>query len=149
MERVYTFDIYYRKILISMINITHIYLVENININNPYIVYIGKSTNLKVRKRDHKRTYGSQISFNEIDGVNSLDRNVWRPIETMWIQIFISWGYDVINTRKEGGSGPSFHNDEVRSKISLNRYINEYNIDINLSDKFKKVKQQWDQYKTR
>ena len=132
-----------------MINITHIYLVENININNPYIIYIGKSTNPKVRKRDHKRTYGSQIIFNEIDEINSLDRELWRPIETMWIQMFISWGYNVINTRKEGGSGPSFHNSEVRSKISLNRYMNEYDIDINLSLKYKKVKTQWEQYKSR
>jgi hypothetical protein len=134
-----------------MINITYIYLVENININNPYIIYIGKTTHLKQRKYTHVKTYGHQIIFTEIDNVFSLDRNEWRPIETMWIQTFMSWGYNIVNIRKEGGSGPSFHNTDVRQKMSeslyKSRYEDIYDINITYSSKYTKVKNQWDRYK--
>jgi hypothetical protein len=128
-----------------MINITYIYLIENID-NDPYKVYIGKSKNPKLRKQEHKRVYGSQIIFNEIDSINSLDRNKWRPIETMWIQTFISWGYYVVNTRKEGGSGPSFHNSEICQKMSESiinsKHKDLLDIDIIYSSKYNKVKNQ-------
>jgi hypothetical protein len=94
-----------------MINITYIYLVENC-FNNLNKVYIGKTTDLSNRKSKHKKVYGKEIKFTIIDEVNSLDRKDWRPIETMWIQSFIGWGFDVLNTQKEGGSGPSFRTEE-------------------------------------
>ena len=100
-----------------MINITYIYLIENID-NDPYKIYIGKSKNPYHRKSIHKQTYGSQILYTIIDQVDTLDRNYWKPIETMWIQTFISWGYNVVNTRKEGGSGCSSWTKSQREKHS-------------------------------
>ena len=100
-----------------MINITYIYLIENID-NDPYKVYIGKSKNPQSRNNNHKSKYGDNIQFNIIDTITSLDHNQWKPIETMWIQTFISWGFKVVNIRKEGGSGVGYHTDESRIKMS-------------------------------
>ena len=100
-----------------MINITYIYLVENC-FNNLNKIYIGKTIDLSNRKSKHKKVYGKEIKFTIIDEVNSLDRKDWRPIETMWIQSFIGWGFDVLNTQKDGGSGPSFKTEEQKKYLS-------------------------------
>jgi hypothetical protein len=100
-----------------MINITYIYLIENID-NDPYKVYIGKSKDPINRKSNHKITYGNLITCTVIDQINTFDRKYWMPIETMWIQTFMSWGYNVVNMKKEGGSGASFYTEEAKLKIS-------------------------------
>jgi len=82
---------------------TYIYLVELSN--NQF--YIGKTKNPNKRKNNHNKTYGN-IIFTIIDQINSLNRKDWKPIETMWIQSFIGWGFDVINPRKEGGGGMEY-----------------------------------------
>lgn len=92
---------------------TKIYLVE---IGNNK-VYIGKTKNPNKRKNDHKKTYGN-INYTVIDQVDSLHRKDWEPLETYWIQQFIAWGFNVVNTRKIGGNGPEFRNDETKQKIS-------------------------------
>ena len=95
---------------------TFIYLVENCY-NDPNKVYIGKTKNS--REKDHKITYGDQIEYNIIDEIFSLNRKDWKPIETMWIQSFISWGFNVVNINKEGGSGPEYVKEDTKLKISL------------------------------
>jgi hypothetical protein len=97
-----------------MINITYIYLVENC-FNDPNHVYIGKTKNPKDRKTSHKKTYGRQIIYTIIDQVNSLNHKDWKPIETMWIQSFIGWGFDVQNIKKEGGSGSNEWTEEQKN----------------------------------
>jgi hypothetical protein len=92
---------------------TYIYLVENID-NTPYKVYIGKSKG-NWRKNSHKRTFGKNIIYNEIDQVDSLKYEDWEPLETFWINQFIAWGFDVVNIRKKGGSGPEFWTEEMKS----------------------------------
>lgn len=91
--------------------VTYIYLVE---IGNNQ-VYVGKTKNPKDRKSHHKKTYGRQIVYTVIDQVNSLNHKNWKPIETMWIQSFISWGFDVVNEKKEGGSGSSEWTEEQKN----------------------------------
>jgi hypothetical protein len=86
-----------------MINITYIYLVE---IGNNQ-VYIGKTVNPKNRETNHKITYGETITYSIIDQVDSIEHKKWKPIETMWIQSFMTWGFDVVNIKKEGGTGSS------------------------------------------
>lgn len=100
-----------------MINITYIYLVENC-FNDPNKVYIGKTKNPRNRKWDHQKTYGKNIEYTIIDQVDSLEHKVWKPIETMWIQSFIIWGFDVVNLRKEGGNGSSEWSEESKRKQS-------------------------------
>jgi hypothetical protein len=99
-----------------MINITYIYLVENID-NNPYKVYIGKTTSPRVRESNHKRRFGSTITYNIIDQIESTDKKIWKPIETMWIQTFKNWEFQVIN-KNEGGGGVEHHTKECCKIIS-------------------------------
>lgn len=100
-----------------MTSITHIYLVTNID-NNPNKVYIGKTKNNKTRNYNHRVRFGNNIEYTPIDYIESTDRSLWKPLETYWIQQFQVWGFEVINIRKEGGSGPEYQTDEVRKKIS-------------------------------
>lgn len=96
---------------------TKIYLLTNCygDLNK---VYIGKTKNN--RKKDHKRTFGSQIEYSEIDEINSLFRKDWEPLESYWIEQFKVWGFDVLNKNK-GGGGPITHSKETKEKMSKNR----------------------------
>lgn len=98
-----------------MINITYIYLVENID-NDPYKVYIGKTTTPKIREASHRRKFGKDITYNVIDQVEHTDKIFWIPIEIMWIQTFKSWGFQVVNKNK-GGGGVNQHTMESRLKM--------------------------------
>ena len=93
---------------------TKIYLVENIEPGTNKI-YIGKT--IASRKSAHKTKYGSQIKYTYIDEINSYHHNDWEPLETKWIQHYIDLGYDVINKRKKGGSGPEFHKEETKNNM--------------------------------
>jgi len=105
-----------------MERITKIYLVENIEPGTNK-VYIGKT--IDSRKSAHKSTYGSQISYTYIDEVPSLNHNDWEPIETYWIEQFKQWGFDVVNKRKRGGSGASFHKEETKANMRKPRSTTE------------------------
>ena len=100
-----------------MINITKIYLVTNID-NDVNKVYIGKTKNAS-REANHKRYFGSQITFDYIDEVNSLKRECWEPLETYWIEQFRQWGFEVVNKRKKGGSGPEYQTETSKIKMSV------------------------------
>lgn len=104
---------------------TYIYLIENCygDLNK---VYIGKTKNS--RKSTHMKTYGPQIKYTIIDEISSLKYEDWEPLETYWIEQFRQWGFEVLNKRKKGGSGPEFQTKEVCDKISkslIGRYYKE------------------------
>jgi hypothetical protein len=94
---------------------TYIYLVENC-FEDPNKIYIGKTKNS--RKSTHKKRFGQQIKYTVIDEVNSLKYEDWEPLETFWIHQFKQWGFEIMNIRKKGGSGPEFQTEEVCNKIS-------------------------------
>jgi hypothetical protein len=96
-------------------SITKIYLVTNCY-NDPNKVYIGKTKNH--RESNHKKRFGEQIDYNYIDEVNSLDYKDWEPLETYWIEQFRQWGFEVLNKRKKGGSGPEYQTKITKDKIS-------------------------------
>ncbi len=98
-----------------MIHITKIYLVTNC-FGNPFKVYIGKTKSS--RKSAHKTKFGFQIGYSYIDEVNSLKYEDWEPLETFWINYFKFLGFEVVNKRKKGGSGPEFCSEEHKRKIS-------------------------------
>jgi hypothetical protein len=94
---------------------TKIYLVENCY-NDPNKVYIGKTKNN--RESNHRKKFGEQIKYTYIDEINSLDRKDWEPLESYWIEQFRQWGFEVVNVRKKGGSGPEYYTEEIKLKIS-------------------------------
>jgi group I intron endonuclease len=94
---------------------TKIYLITNCY-GDPNKVYIGKTKNN--RKNNHIKTFGNNIDYDYIDEINSLKHNDWEPLETYWIEQFRQWGFEIMNIRKKGGSGPDFHSDETKLKIS-------------------------------
>jgi predicted GIY-YIG superfamily endonuclease len=100
-----------------MINITSIYLIEGID-NDPNKVYIGKTKNPNRRLIEHIQKYGSNIKYTVIDQVESLEYKEWEPLETYWIEQFKQWGFNVINTRKKGGSGSEYCTEDTKQKIS-------------------------------
>jgi hypothetical protein len=108
-----------------MINITYIYLVENC-FNDPNKVYIGKTTD--TRKSQHKRTFGKNITYNIIDQVDSVKYKDWEPLETYWINQFKAWGFETMNVRKKGGSGPEFYTEDIRIKMSKSKKGKKYNV---------------------
>jgi hypothetical protein len=95
--------------------ITKIYLVTNCY-GNPNKVYIGKTKNN--RKNGHSIKFGKQIVYTEVDYINSLDHNDWKPLENFWIQYLRFLGFEVLN-QNEGGGGPQFVTNEIKLKISL------------------------------
>lgn len=94
--------------------------------------YIGKSKNPKARLWRHKRTYGEDITMNEIDSVDSLDKSEWKPIESYWIEQFRQWGFTLIN-QNEGGGGPQGWIEDYA------KYQKQYNE----TDKAKLAQLQW------
>jgi hypothetical protein len=92
---------------------TKIYLVENCY-NTPNKIYIGKTKDS--RENNHKKSFGSQITYTYIDEVNSLNKEDWEPLETYWIEQFRAWGFEVLN-KNNGGGGPLGCSKETRKKI--------------------------------
>jgi hypothetical protein len=86
--------------------------------NNPNWVYIGKTINS--RKSSHKKTFGENIIYSEIDEINSLDKKDWKYLETYWINQFRAWGFEVLN-ENEGGGGPITHSQKTKEKMSKTR----------------------------
>jgi len=93
---------------------TKIYLVENIEPGTNK-VYIGKT--ILSRKSAHRSTYGPQIIYTYIDKILSLNHSDWEPLETYWIEQFKQWGFNVVNKRSKGGSGPEFHKEETKANM--------------------------------
>jgi hypothetical protein len=94
---------------------TKIYLITNCY-GNPNKVYIGKTKNC--RFKNHQEKYGEKIEYSYIDEVDSLSYADWEPLESYWIEQFRQWGFEVVNKRKKGGSGPEFQTEEAKTKLS-------------------------------
>lgn len=112
---------------------TKIYLVTNID-NNPNKVYIGKTKNSKIREQEHRRKFGENIIYNEIDEINSLNKNDWEPIESYWIEQFKAWGFEIVNKNK-GGGGPEYQTQLMKDIISNINKGNKYNLNKKQSKK--------------
>jgi hypothetical protein len=102
-----------------MINTTKIYLVTNCY-RDPNKVYIGKEKSGQRCSREytHRCTYGEYIVFTYIDEVEGLKYKDWEPLETFYISYFKFLGFEVVNKRKKGGSGPEMCIEKTKQKIS-------------------------------
>jgi hypothetical protein len=117
-------------------NTTYIYLITNID-NDPNTIYIGKTKN-NTRESNHKRRFGSQIIFNYIDKVNSLNCKEWMPLESYWIEQFTAWGFKLINKNK-GGNGPSFRTEDEKQKISKSNKGRKLSLETKYKMKLAKI----------
>ena len=93
---------------------THIYLIENCY-EDSNKVYIGKTKNC--RYNNHKKKFGDKIKYTILEEIPSLSYNLWEPLESYWIEQFRQWGFEVMNKRKKGGSGPEYQTEETKQKI--------------------------------
>ena len=99
--------------------LTRIYLVSNCY-NDPNKVYVGKEKSHQIdgREYSHKKTFGKKANFEYIDRVEGWNKKRWRPLEKFWIKHFKDCGYELMNGN-DGGSGPSFHTQEAKDKMSI------------------------------
>lgn len=64
--------------------------------------YIGKTHYPDRREKEHKITYGSNITLNILKAIKDED---WKKHEKEFIQLFKKWGIDLTNSNS-GGGGP-------------------------------------------
>ena len=79
--------------------------------------YVGKSVRIKGRTNDHKATYGKET---EVWVIDTIETKHWKFWEKHYIQLFLSWGFDLKN-KNRGGCGPTFYSDETKLMMSQNR----------------------------
>jgi hypothetical protein len=87
---------------------TIIYILEK----NEIPFYVGK-TKGDWRENKHKRTFGKDITFFEIDCVEDKEWIFW---EKYYISLFKSWGF-ILENKNDGGGGPSKYTEEQKQKM--------------------------------
>ena len=92
--------------------VTIYYIEKN---NKPF--YIGKTINPKNRAGNHRKTYGNDIDFIELDIVDS-NKEIWKFWESFYINLFKSWGFELTN-KNDGGGGPECQSNTTKSKQRL------------------------------
>jgi hypothetical protein len=90
---------------------TKIYYLHYGN-NIPF--YVGKTTRIQGRIGAHRSKFGKNIILEVIDEVLTSE---WKFWECYWIEQFKQWGFDVVNKRSKGGSGPEFHKEETKANM--------------------------------
>ena len=98
-------------------NITYIYFLHR---GNEIPFYVGKTTlkNRSQRITDHKVRFGSNIYFEILEEIESLDKKQWKPLECYWISQFKTWGFKLENQNGGGGGPVTFsHKKETKDKI--------------------------------
>jgi group I intron endonuclease len=74
--------------------------------------YIGYTSDIINRKSSHRTTYGLDTYLEVLDDVDD-----YKSEETFYINMFKSWGFNLLN-QNEGGGGLTKHSDETKQKIS-------------------------------
>jgi hypothetical protein len=106
-------------------------------IENNIPIYLGKTNKPNRRLKEHKVNFNKNISLEVIDEV---EKNDWVFWEQWWIEIFNSWGIQLLNKNK-GGGGPN-HQTEYSKKLigDKQKGIKKPNV----SNKLKGQKITWD-----
>jgi hypothetical protein len=87
---------------------TRIYILEK----NEIPFYVGK-TKGDWRKNRHKKTFGEDINFFEIDLVEDDKSIFW---EKYYISLFKTWGFELKN-KNNGGGGPIKYSENQKLKM--------------------------------
>jgi len=98
-----------------MTKLTYIYELSK----NDIPFYVGKTVNPITRQNDHRQKFGKNTILTVIDTINSIDKNIWEPIESYWINQYKSWGFSLEN-KNNGGNGTSCRKPETTEKIIAN-----------------------------
>ena len=78
--------------------------------------YVGKTKNPVSRKWDHRQRFGNW----EYKILDEVFDNDWKPYECAWIELYKSWGYELINKNKGGGK-QAFRTKEELHNARLER----------------------------
>jgi group I intron endonuclease len=89
-----------------MIKIYYLHKGDNI----PF--YIGYTKNIKTRRNSHRQKHGNTTEMEEIDECLNEDK---KQIESLWIEQFRQWGFDLLN-KNTGGGGPLGWSEETKAK---------------------------------
>jgi hypothetical protein len=82
--------------------------------------YIGKTINSLIkRQNEHSIKFKT---YCEIELLDTVKLNEWKFWEKYYISLFKSWGFKLEN-KNNGGSGPSFYNEEERKKFKTPKSI--------------------------
>ena len=115
------------------------------NINIFALVRVEDKANLWMKGKDEKtrqlvsdkigKEFIGTVEMDEIiytilEEVNGLAYKLWEPLETYWIEQFRQWGFEVVNKRKKGGSGPEFRLEGTWGSHYIRAYCNNFNIVI-------------------
>ena len=81
--------------------------------NKPF--YIGKTkNNPKKRENQHKTRLNNKLI--NLVVIDTIDSN-WKYWESWYIELYKSWGFELLNKNK-GGGGPDSHNNISKQKLS-------------------------------
>jgi len=83
-------------------------LVEN---NIP--IYLGKTNEPNRRLREHRVNFSKDVTLEVIDEV---EKKEWIFWEQWWIELFDSWGIELLNKNK-GGGGPEYQEESSKKLI--------------------------------
>ena len=81
-------------------------------IENDIPFYVGKTNDLQQRLKNHKQKFKKNITIEEIDKVDD-----WKFWEIFYIDLFKSWGFNLLNKNK-GGGGVTYHSLYTKQLIS-------------------------------
>ena len=119
-------------------------LIYEISKNNKPI-YIGKTKEggATFRKSHHKKRWGDGIALTIIDEIEGIDKQIWKSLESYWINQYKTWGFNLEN--KNDGGGGKIATKDLKWKIEYNK---EYNKQYNLNKPWRKYynleyRQQW------
>jgi len=82
-------------------------------LENEIPVYLGKTNEPNRRLREHRMNFSKDVSLEIIDEVEEAKWEFW---EQWWIEIFNSWGVNLLNKNK-GGGGPEYQTESAKRLI--------------------------------
>ena len=86
--------------------------------------YIGKSVDIQERLKKHKQRFGFDITICNIDEVNSVSKNDWKPLEQYWITQYKAWGFKLENKNDGGNGHPASNKSKKQRQAESNARYN-------------------------
>jgi hypothetical protein len=119
--------------------------IYELNRNNiPF--YIGKTTDVKMRKQKHQYKKGKDVNLIVIDSVKGTDKSIWKPVEQLWISLYQGWGFNLTN-KNDGGNGRKPTGKKL-SRREIDKRYNEKHPEVKKRTITKEYQREyWEKYK--